>query len=218
MEKNCLVTRLKGFVDGNDLPLFNKVGIKVPVVSDELLNLLSIRQVNNSDGITITSDVVKSYYDSSGSTESVLPKTTKSSIGIFVKNISEEGTLWINNLYNITRIVLTGKVEFANNFDFDFFIKSAPNLEGFQCSTEFSKESIDIVRFSEIKNLNYLILGTGVNSVYGDIKDMAETFYENGKTSGTIEINISCPNVVNSMGKRVTTLSFSSTGWKELVE
>lgn len=216
MEKNCLVTKLKGSASGN-LPLFNKIGFKVPIIVDELTSICSFRQIEEpEEAIHITSDVVTEVLGSTGSKVGDIPVSSRANLGVFVKNISKAGTLWIDNLQNLTRIVMDAEV--SDDFDIYHFIKCAVNLNELSIFHEISNEPINITLFAEIKNLTSINLGREISSVYGDIKDFADAFYKKGKTSGTIKIVFAGPNIINSVGNRATTLSFSSTGWKEVVE
>lgn len=214
MEKNCLVTKLKGSASGN-LPLFNKIGFKIPIIGDELTSICSFRQIADpEEAIHITSDVVTEVLNSSGNKAGDIPVSTRGNFGVYVKNISKEGTLWIDNLQNLTRISMNAEV--SDDFDIYHFIKCAVNLSELTIAHEISDEPINITLFAEIKNLTSINLGREISSVYGDIKDFADAFYKKGKTSGTIKIVFAGPNIINSVGNRATTLSFSSTGWKEV--
>ena len=216
MENNCLVTKLKGSASGN-LPLFNKIGFKIPIIGDKLTTICSFRQIEKlEDAIHITSDVVTEVLSSTGSKVGNIPVSTKGNLGVYVKNISKEGTLWIDNLQNLTRIAMDAKV--SDDFDIYHFIKCAVNLGELTIAHEISDEPINITLFAEIKNLTSINLGKEISSVYGDIKDFADALYNKGKTSGTINIVFAGPNIINSVGNRATTLSFSSTGWKEVVK
>lgn len=216
MKNNCLVTKLKGSASGN-LPLFNKIGFKIPIIGDKLTIICSFRQIEElEDAIHITSDVVTEVLSSTGSKVGNIPVSSKGNLGVYVKNISKEGTLWIDNLQNLTRIVMDAEV--SDDFDIYHFIKCAVNLSELTIFHEISDEPINITLFAEIKNLTSINLGKEISSVYGDIKDFADALYNKGKTSGTINIVFAGPNIINSVGNRATTLSFSSTGWKEVVK
>lgn len=215
MENNCLVTKLKGSASGN-LPLFNKIGFKIPIIGDKLTAICSFRQIEKpEDAIHITSDVVTEVLNSTGSKTGNIPISSRGNSGVYVKNISKEGTLWIDNLQNLTKITMDAKV--SDDFDIYHFIKCAVNLSELVIFHEISDEPINITLFAEIKNLTAINLGKEISSVYGDIKDFADALYNKGKTSGTINIVFAGPNVINSVGNRTATLSFSSTGWKEVV-
>ena len=216
MENNCLVTKLKGSASGN-LPLFNKIGFKIPIIGDKLTTICSFRQIEKpEDAIHITSNVVTEVFSSTGSKVGNIPVLSRGNLGVYVKNISKEGTLWIDNLQNLTRIVMDA--EASDDFDIYHFIKCAVNLSELIIIHEISDEPINITLFAEIKNLTSINLGKEISSVYGDIKDFADALYNKGKTSGTINIVFAGPNIINSVGNRATTLSFSSTGWKEAVK
>lgn len=214
MEKNCLVTKLKGSASGK-LPLFNKVGFKIPIIGDKLTTICSFRQiVGPDDAIHITSDVVTEVLSSTGNKVGNIPVSSRGNLGVYVKNTSKSGTLWIDNLQNLTRIAMDAEV--SDDFDIYHFIKCAVNLSELTIAHEISDEPINITLFAEIKNLTSINLGREISSVYGDIKDFADAFYKKGKTSGSITIVFAGPNIINSVGNRSTTLLFSSTGWKEV--
>lgn len=216
MENNCLVTKLKGSASGN-LPLFNKIGFKIPIIGDKLTTICSFKQIEGSeDAIHITSDVVTEILSSTGNKVGNIPISSRSNLGVYVKNISKEGTLWIDNLQNLTKIAMDAEV--LDDFDIYHFIKCAVNLSELIIAHEISDEPINITLFAEIKNLTSITLSKEISSVYGDIKDFADALYNKGKTSGTINIIFAGPNIINSVGNRATTLSFSSTGWKEVVK
>ena len=216
MENNCLVTKLKGSASGN-LPLFNKIGFKIPIIGDKLTVICSFRQIEKpEDAIHITSDVATEVFSSTGHTVGNIPVSSRGNLGVYVKNISKEGTLWIDNLQNLTKITMDAEV--SDDFDIYHFIKCAVNLSELTIFHEISDEPINITLFAEIKNLTSINLGKEISSVYGDIKDFADALYNKGKTSGTINIVFAGPSIINSVGNRATTLSFSSTGWKEVVK
>lgn len=209
MESKCLLTKLRGTAD--NIPYFNKLGFKVPITS-ELKSICSFRQVEGGN-VLITSDVVTEIYGSSGSLIGALPWKTQTNLGVYVKNIETECVLYLENLENVTRIL--SEVSFEDNFNLSLFAGCAINLAEFSYKGEFPYD-IDLKEFSQIPNLTDLTLTSKAN-VYGDIRELAESFFENGRRSGTIHLSLPIDDVINSYtGKKETTLSFTQSGWTEI--
>lgn len=193
MSTNCLITKLKGSVNNDNLPIYNTIVFDVPAnVSSLTYNIGGLKNVTfkitgdvvmkNSAETNVLCDNTKDYNISSPISENIYTKISSGNIG---------GTLTLVGKYNISGIETRYNALL-------FPVKNEPNTLDYYTSWGFKTKVFNLARNPGLKasitevidafpELDVINLPSGTN-ITGSVADMLTI------KSTLLELNIGTPN------------------------
>lgn len=179
MSTNCLVTKLKGSVENESLPVLN--AIKIELKSSQQVIYISLNT------ITTVKLIGNAVFTSSDGSQNYGKEYTDTSC--YIKNINDGDFLFIYGKYDLSNIYTEdNKVFIKDNYPLD--LDYCGEITRLQIGNR-NLVNIDLNKFSKYNTKVTYIRNFYNNNIYGDLETIAENMLANGR-DGSVANDILC--------------------------